>query len=63
YLGNKVSLLILIIGILATMFLKNSYEKKQNMKLRFLSLIEVTLYISIGILLLDRVASFLYFNF
>ncbi|MGL4867979.1 MAG: MBOAT family O-acyltransferase, partial [Cetobacterium sp.] len=63
YLGNKVSLLILIIGILTTMFLKNSYEKKQNMKLRFLSLFEITLYISIGILLLDRVASFLYFNF
>ncbi|MGL5965444.1 MAG: MBOAT family protein, partial [Fusobacteriaceae bacterium] len=63
YLGNKISLLILLIGIFTSILLKNSYDKKENMKLKVTILFETTLYISIGILLLDRVASFLYFNF
>ncbi|MGL5054607.1 MAG: MBOAT family O-acyltransferase, partial [Fusobacteriaceae bacterium] len=63
YLGNKISLLILLTGILTTILLKNSYDKKEDMKLKVLFLFEATFYMSVGILLLDRVASFLYFNF
>ncbi|MGL5963372.1 MAG: MBOAT family protein, partial [Fusobacteriaceae bacterium] len=63
YLGNNLSLLILIISIFISTLLKNSYEKTEKMKIEFIILFETTLYISIGILLLDRVASFLYFNF
>lgn len=63
YLGNKVSMVLVLIAIIITLVFKNSFEKNKNMKFNNLNCIEVTIYFVGSILLLKRVATFLYFNF
>lgn len=61
-LGNKVTFCILIFGVLI-IFLKNSNEKLLKNKINFMTRSEKIFYITISILFLNRVSTFLYFNF
>ncbi|MGL5124786.1 MAG: hypothetical protein ACRC6U_02205, partial [Fusobacteriaceae bacterium] len=63
YLGGKASLLLLVLSIGISLFIKNSYDKSKSMKFNNLNCIEITIYFVGSILLLKRVATFLYFNF
>lgn len=63
YLGNKVSLLLLVLSIGISLLLKNSYEKQRDMKFNLFNNFEIVIMTITAILLLKRVASFLYFNF
>lgn len=63
YLGNKVSLLLLALSILISILFKNSFEKNKNIKFCNINCFEIAIYSVTSILLLKRVATFLYFNF
>ncbi|WP_293724043.1 MBOAT family O-acyltransferase [uncultured Cetobacterium sp.] len=63
YLGNKVSLLLLVLSILISILFKNSFEKNKNIKFCNINCFEIAIYSVTSILLLKRVATFLYFNF
>lgn len=63
YLGNLINLFILIFGILIALFASNIMVKKEKMKFTFFNRGEFIICFFIGILLLNRVATFLYFNF
>lgn len=63
YLGNKVSMGLVLIAIIITLLFKNSFEKNKNMKFNNLNCTEIIIYFVGSILLLKRVATFLYFNF
>ncbi|MGL6130563.1 MAG: MBOAT family protein, partial [Fusobacteriaceae bacterium] len=63
YLGNKASLLLLVVSILISLFIKSSFDKSKGMKFNNLNCIEITIYFVGSVLLLKRVATFLYFNF
>ncbi|MGL5918366.1 MAG: MBOAT family protein, partial [Cetobacterium sp.] len=63
YLGNKASLLLLVVSILISLFTKNSFDKSKSMKFNLLNSLELLSFLGIGLLLINRVATFLYFNF
>ncbi|MGL5962437.1 MAG: MBOAT family O-acyltransferase, partial [Cetobacterium sp.] len=63
YLGGKVSLMLLIISIVISLFVKNSFDKSKSMKFNLLNSLELLSFLGIGLLLINRVATFLYFNF
>ncbi|ERT67069.1 alginate O-acetyltransferase AlgI domain protein [Cetobacterium somerae ATCC BAA-474] len=62
-LDNKISLAILILGIIIVFLLKNSIFKVNKFNFKVNSLIEQSFYLLGSILFLNRIASFLYFNF
>lgn len=63
YLGVKINILFLVISIIVSLGLKNSFEKTNKFKSNFIFLIEKMFYITISLLLINRVSTFLYFNF
>ncbi|MEG2437757.1 MAG: MBOAT family protein, partial [Cetobacterium sp.] len=63
YLGNKSSLILLIVSIGMALILKNSHEKQNNIKFNIKNNVEITIFFVAAVLLLKRVTSFLYFNF
>ncbi|MGL5049955.1 MAG: MBOAT family O-acyltransferase, partial [Fusobacteriaceae bacterium] len=63
YLGNKISLLLLVISIIIAIVFKNSFEKNRSIKFCNINCFEMAVYSVSSILLLKRVATFLYFNF
>ncbi|MGL5963291.1 MAG: MBOAT family O-acyltransferase, partial [Fusobacteriaceae bacterium] len=63
YLGNKASLLLLVLSIGISLLIKNSFDKTKSIKFNNLNCLELTIYFVGSILLLKRVATFLYFNF
>lgn len=62
-LNEKISLMVLVIGILISILLKNSTFKVEKFNFKFYNLVEQSLYLFGSILFLNRVANFLYFNF
>lgn len=62
YLGNSTTFFILFIALVIALFFKNSQEKNNNTN-SFLWRIEFFLFSTTSILFLERIASFLYFNF
>lgn len=63
YLGNKLSLAFLFIGILLALFSKNSIIKNKNVRFNISYFFEQIIYLGCSMLLINRVATFLYFNF
>lgn len=63
YLGNKVSLLLLVICVFIVLFSRNSFRKNKENEFGIISFFEQFLYLGSSMLLLNRVATFLYFNF
>lgn len=63
-LGNKISLVILIIAILVGLFWPdNSWLKIKKFQYKKRKILEKVMYLTLSIGLLNRVAEFLYFNF
>ncbi|MGL5126339.1 MAG: MBOAT family protein, partial [Fusobacteriaceae bacterium] len=60
YLGNKLSLLLLVISFFVCFLWKKSIDKTPN---TIFATFEISVYFVISILLLNRIATFLYFNF
>lgn len=63
YLGNKISLGILLLAILIAVLGKNSKEKEIKMEIGVITTTEKCIYIFFSLILLHRVSNFLYFNF
>lgn len=62
-MGNEIILLILLTSIILSILCKNSYYKAKTFKLSKIKFIEKLFYLFSSIILLNRLASFLYFNF
>lgn len=54
---------ILIFSLILAFYSKNSFEKLADTKFKSKMLIETITYLVLGILFLDKVSKFLYFNF
>ncbi|MGL4999400.1 MAG: hypothetical protein ACRC5T_10570, partial [Cetobacterium sp.] len=63
YLGIRESLLLLVLSIGISLLIKNSFDKNKSMKFNLLNSLEMLSFLGIGLLLINRVATFLYFNF
>lgn len=63
YLGNKPSLVLLFIAILLVLVSKNSVIKNREIKFNNWYFLEQIFYLGCSTLLINRVATFLYFNF
>ncbi|MGL5125825.1 MAG: MBOAT family O-acyltransferase, partial [Fusobacteriaceae bacterium] len=63
YFGNLFTLIILIIGILIVVLLRNSKEKELNIKFNCVNFVEKILYLLLSFCFFERVSTFLYFNF
>ena len=62
-LGNKINILILIVALFITLFIKNSNEKIKIFKETKLISLNIIIYFIISIFLLNNISDFLYFNF
>ena len=62
-LGNKINILILIVALFITLFIKNSNEKIKTFKETKLISLNIIIYFIISIFLLNNISDFLYFNF
>lgn len=62
-MGNKLILLLLVIAILISIFSINSSQKKDIFKTTKFRFLECLLFLFSSIMLVNRLASFLYFNF
>ena len=62
-LGNKINILILIVALFITLFIKNSNEKIKIFKETKLISLNIIVYFIISIFLLNNISDFLYFNF
>lgn len=62
-LGNLENLIIFPLAILIVFFIKNSYEKMKNLKIKLNYSIEVLFYMIFSIFSLTGMSTFLYFNF
>ena len=62
-LGNKITIIFLIISSVIILLPKNSLERMRNFKMTNINLIELSIYMSFGIVFVNRVSKFLYFNF
>lgn len=62
-LGNKITMIFLIISIIIILFPKNSLNRIKNFKESKYNIIELSIYMSLGIVFINRVSKFLYFNF
>ena len=62
-LGNKITIIFLIISSVIILLPKNSLERMRNFKMNNINLIELSIYMSLGIVFVNRVSKFLYFNF
>ncbi|MGL4998125.1 MAG: MBOAT family O-acyltransferase, partial [Cetobacterium sp.] len=69
YLGNKASLLLLVLSIGISLLIKNSFDKNKSMKFKLIGKIEVTIYLGLSLLMILTLklsnidSTFLYFNF
>ncbi|MBC2850902.1 MBOAT family protein [Cetobacterium sp. 8H] len=63
YLGKKITLILIVLSIYIILFCKNSFEKQECFELTTKNRIEKFIYFFLGLLLLNRVVPFLYFNF
>ena len=61
--GNKEPILILFLAIFIVFILKNSYEKQKEFKGKIKEIAEIAIYFIIGIISLNQISTFLYFNF
>ena len=62
-MGNKIGVLILILGLFINLFTKNSNEKIENFKENIGASISIVIFFIISIFLLNNISDFLYFNF
>ena len=62
-LGNKINIIFLFLSIIIILLPKNSIDKVKNLKLIKINLLELISYLGFGIIFLNRVSKFLYFNF
>ena len=62
-LGNKITIIFLIISSVIILLPKNSLERMRNFKMTNINLMELSIYMSLGIVFVNRVSKFLYFNF
>lgn len=62
-LGNKIGILVLILGLFLVLFIKNSNEKIKIFKETKLISLNIIIYFTVSIFLLNNVSDFLYFNF
>ncbi|MGL6099758.1 MAG: MBOAT family protein, partial [Fusobacteriaceae bacterium] len=63
YFGNLFSIIILIIGILFALLLNNSKNKECKMKFDYFNFFEKILYLLLSFCFIQKVSTFLYFNF
>jgi alginate O-acetyltransferase complex protein AlgI len=63
FLGNKETFAILVLAIIISITLSNSFEKMSSLKLKKRNILEKNIYIIVSLTLLNRVTEFLYFNF
>lgn len=63
FLGQKETLIILVLTIIGSIILNNSFEKMNSLKFKKRNILEKLIYIITSLTLLNRVTEFLYFNF
>lgn len=61
--GNKEPILMFILSIFIVFFLKNSIEKQEKFIGKWKNKIELSIYFVLGIISLNQMSTFLYFNF
>lgn len=54
---------IWIIALIAAFFMPIAYERAKNMTFKFRYMLEIAVYGTLSIISLNKVATFLYFNF
>ena len=61
--GNKEPILILFLAIFIAFILKNTFEKEYKFTGKIREILEIAIYFVVGIISLNQMSTFLYFNF
>lgn len=61
--GNKEPIIVLMLSIFISFILKNSYEKAKKFDGKFIEIFELGIYFVLGVISLNQMSTFLYFNF